>query len=188
MSICTVTLVKAPESIIRRFIKYHLGIGVDEVMIFLDDANQSVSRSLSLIAGATIIPCTQEFWQSAGISKNTIILKRQIACLRFAYKSVKEKKHDWIIHIDIDEIIFTKESLHEILGRQNSEVVIFDLFEAVAESCDEKYLYAPVFFRKLASRKRMKLARFLTLNRPFFKKFISEPIQIPNQPFVSVIM
>jgi hypothetical protein len=82
----------------------------------------------------------------------------------------RESGYDWIIHIDSDELLYSKEILGTILSKMKKNVVRFAIREAVPDQEDYTDVFSEVtLFKKPASRLKLMVAMGLGCRKAFFR-------------------
>jgi hypothetical protein len=135
-SICTYTTLKAPRQEIVTFVNYHLDIGVDHLFLFFDDPTDESASIFNHDKRVTCIRCDGEHWQSLGIASSNImtIPEKQTENSKIAIELAGKQKYDWIIHIDIDEFLYSFVNLKAELSSvcHSIDTVSYRPLEAIA--------------------------------------------------------
>lgn len=150
---CIVSTVRAPLDDTLRFAFYHLNTGMDALILFFDDPEDPAIERLRPFGRITVIACDDTYWQAAGISRNASIEARQIFNADRGLSIAKTMHMDWIIHIDSDELIYTRVPLGELLSGAESDVVRFDIREAIPRNPNAKEAFDGIsLFKRPSSR------------------------------------
>ena len=119
------TVREAPD-VIEKFVAHHLIIGANEITLYFDDPNDPALSRVAHLDRVTAIACDTEHWS---FQRPAAHQRRQKHNANEAYRSART---DWIIHIDADELISSKQPVGEILSRQKPEVRVVRLGPAEA--------------------------------------------------------
>ena len=167
--VCIITTLRATPKETMMFVNYHLNVGIDEMILFFDDPNDEAIGCLSSYSRITCIRCDEDHWRKHGSSVSLSTGEKQIVNVNVGLELAKERGHEWMVHIDSDELLFSAGDIKETLAKSSAEVLIFEMHEAVPEKeyyCD---IFAPTLFRKPASQSGEKLARWLGCRKAFFE-------------------
>tara|TARA_Y100000991_G_C21970801_1_gene349344 strand:- start:71 stop:1072 length:1002 start_codon:yes stop_codon:yes gene_type:complete len=116
LSIGLVTTTKSAHNL-NDWINYHLDFGIKKIYLIFDDENENTSRykwydsRLSVIKNDNewkekLKACSQ--YNNFKDSYNTEVMTRQILNAEYVLKIAKVENIDWLIHIDVDEILYSK--------------------------------------------------------------------------------
>lgn len=138
--IILVTTVRNPDPSFHSFLDYHLSIGIDRIVVFIDRPNQSELSALAVNQAVTFVPVDSNLISRLKKAKqfdsqyyDLEVQIRQIAHVNFVIDEFCEGM-DWIIHIDSDEMInIASGSLSEKLSNipENCFQVLMPNHEAV---------------------------------------------------------
>ncbi|MEE9455152.1 MAG: glycosyltransferase family 2 protein [Paracoccaceae bacterium] len=109
----TVTTAKENPAQLRAFVAWHLGAGAQEIVIFFDDPADPSAQIFAHMPQVTTYLCDQTHWDSFDMPRPSGIRKRQILNTKVAYSRAKT---DWLVHIDIDELIYPSAPVSQILA------------------------------------------------------------------------
>lgn len=161
MKIATVTTLRASSEDTISFVHYHLNIGVDHIYLFFDNPNDPVIPILSAYADVSSIPCTTAHWDTLGGAANNNIERRQTLNADLALQWAKDLSIDWIAHIDIDELIYSKQlKIKDILAllHQNIDYLLLPPLEAIPLKMECINPYKELRYFKTLIREKKKLA------------------------------
>jgi hypothetical protein len=165
-----VTTLKAPLRETIQYVHYHLNIGVDKLLLFFDDPNDPAIRYFRLYPQVSCIPCNEEHWRKFATSHRLSLEDRLKINANIGLKTVREGGYDWIIHIDSDELLYSEETIGAVLAKTNSDILRFELYEAVPEKETYDDIFGEVtLFKRTASRFKRILARSLGCRHAFFR-------------------
>lgn len=120
----TVTTVHAPISLILIHILYHRQLHPKFQIYFIDNPEYYHKYELDLltsIEGSNIILCDDAYWEAQG-GRPEIVPERQILNIKYARESFDS---EWLLHIDIDELLHTTIDIGSILSAQPKELCEF---------------------------------------------------------------
>ena len=116
-----VTTVRAPEYQVNEFLEHYVGLGADKIYVFFDDENFA-SYSVERFAGKVItFVCDDRYWETIYCApplndrtgRPAAVERRQGVNALFA----REIMHsEWLLHVDIDEFIYVKKDVAEVLS------------------------------------------------------------------------
>lgn len=133
------------------FINYYLNIGIDHMFLFFDDPADPAIPLLENNQRTTCIKCDTVHWE--GLDPATLLIEeRQQYNSWRGHEMAREKGCEWIIHIDSDELIYCKESIHDFFDNvePSVQVVNFPTLEAVANSMDFTNVFQEINCFKVA--------------------------------------
>ena len=109
---------RPPISATHTFIRYHLGLGFNKIYFYFDDVNDlaedvELMKSLSTEYGSQVsVCCCNSAWFTSNTFGNygnfilTDLVARQILAIKQALKEANEDGMNWLLHIDIDELLY----------------------------------------------------------------------------------
>ena len=115
-----VTTLKHPGEPLGSFLTYHFSIGFDRIFLFFDDEFDPMIPLAASFPGVTVIKNDASLkaeWKKTRIySRNADVtsfideevMARQLLNVEVAVKLAHDFKIDWLLHIDHDELFFTK--------------------------------------------------------------------------------
>ncbi|MGL3044456.1 glycosyltransferase family 2 protein [Acinetobacter pecorum] len=118
-----VVTAKASIENIKIFLDHHLKLGVNEIFLFLDSPEDFNNiDELNINEKIKIFPCTDEFWRTRDHYEilDTEPNKKPKAVEQRQYHNMLHaqdvSKSEWIMMIDIDELLYSGERINEILS------------------------------------------------------------------------
>lgn len=134
-TICSITTINAPLNQTISFVNYHLNIGIDKMFLFFDNPKDEAIEILKDYKKVICFKCDDEHWNNQGVTNKISIERKQ----KLNSKIVLEKKYDWVIHIDSDELIYLKKPLKEFLNKISKDTDFMRL--VTMEALPEKTHY-----------------------------------------------
>lgn len=89
-----------------QFAAWYLEAGADQLVLMFDDPEDAAIDILDRKASITCIPCTDVFWETLGLTRETRFTRRQNAALSWAYGQAGT---DWFLNVDGDEFLFLRD-------------------------------------------------------------------------------
>lgn len=136
-----VSTIRAPEYQVNEFLEHYVGLGADKVYVFFDDPEYA-SYDIERFAGKVIsFVCNDAYWES--VYKAPPMSHRQgrpdAVEIRQGVNALfaREIMHsDWILHVDVDEFIYAKKDVREVLSTYPDTVfsVLLRTLEAVYDN------------------------------------------------------
>ena len=125
-----VATVRARNEYVDWFIRHYLEHGAYQIILFFDDSNVSFSRETTRVVG---VICDEQYWKSIGKIRPNEVENRQLANLDYA---ISLTQTEWLLHVDVDELVTSTIEIGEILGQQSEDVfsIVAPPMEAVYES------------------------------------------------------
>lgn len=122
-----VATVRAPKSIVDGFISHYLRTDADEIHIFFDDPDVAkCDPSFLENPRLTITACTDSLWRERKSRYPLLISGRpdNVEGRQFSnYLAIQENSGcDWILNIDVDELLISTRSVSDILSEIPSNV------------------------------------------------------------------
>lgn len=101
------------------------------------------------------ILCDTAHWKALSCHAKSSIESRQINNANWALAVAREKKIDWISHIDIDELIYTQKNIKHILEKlpQSTDILWLPPLEAVPERLNCKHPFKTLHTFKCLNHK-----------------------------------
>lgn len=131
--VCLIATVRSPINELLEFTRYHLAAGVDKVILFFDDPNDTAVEAIAGIPRVVSIVCDTSYWAARRTARPQAVEHRQIVNVNFGMQLARADHCDWIIHIDADELLLAQEPVGAVLARYSADMVRFAMKEAVAE-------------------------------------------------------
>lgn len=150
-SISTITTLRAPLNETMLFVNYYLNMGIDHMFLFFDEPKDPAIQLLEKRSKITCIKCDKHHWN--GLDPGTMLIEeRQHYNSWFGLKMARENGHEWIIHVDSDELIYCKKSIHDFFAKIDSsvQVVNFPTLEAVVDSLDFSNVFQEINYFRVA--------------------------------------
>lgn len=151
-----VSTVRAPKHQVDTFINHYLNLGADKVYICFDDVGFSdFDRELF---GDRVVAsvCDEQYWSSvqrispySGLKgrPDTIEIRQHINMLAARARTSSE----WLLHVDVDEIVYARKPVSEVLAEFPEKVfsVVLRTLEAVYDRVpDDGEDFKTHYFRK----------------------------------------
>ncbi|WP_293574576.1 glycosyltransferase family 2 protein [Phaeobacter sp.] len=108
-------IMNEPMSEVLRFCAWYLELGAEEVVVCFDNPADPAIEALQHHPQLRLIPCTDEFWDQAGIAPDAAFVKRQNAAMTHIYQVYSD---GWFLNVDADELLFFKQGTIQDLLRQ----------------------------------------------------------------------
>jgi hypothetical protein len=140
-----VATVKAPIIRIQAFIAYHLQLGASKIHIFFDDPDDPAFSVVRGIPGVRATRCDSKHWERY----NGRPEQHQNRQARNAMRAYFSTSVSWLCHIDIDEFLFPKQSISEIVSSLPAEqsMLRMEPFEAIHNSVISEDIFTACAFR-----------------------------------------
>lgn len=158
-----VSTIRAPEYQVNEFLEHYVGLGADKIYVFFDDP-QYASYDVERFAGKVIsFVCNDAYWTSVYKAPpmshregrpDAVEIRQGVNAL-FA----REIMHsEWILHVDVDEFIYVKKEVRDVLSVYPSTVfsVLLRTLEAVYD--DVKFPgeeTKTIYFKKAVKQKEL---------------------------------
>ena len=195
-NIALASTVRAEYQELACFIKHYQAIGVDVIILFFDDPNDScIKRIRDNFQAVILIKCDDAYWKARGIKKPDSIEERQTVNVNEALNIGTIKGSKWLVNVDVDELVYCEHDLKKALENyENEEIdaVRFDVLEAVPEKAYYASIFEPTLFRANPSEKRIALAKALgcssvLFNGEYFRGHLASKLAIRVSSNVSRI-
>lgn len=133
--IATVTTLKAPLAQTLEFVAYHLHRGVDHMYLFFDDPRDPAFDQLRGEKQLTCVPCDRAHWEALGVPAEAAVQARQQANATAAFNMVSAVNVEWLVHIDVDELLHARGSLSRVFASAPpaADVILFPVKEALPQ-------------------------------------------------------
>jgi hypothetical protein len=148
--IAIVTTLKGGRDVLDSFLTYHLALGFTHIFLFFDDPEDPTIRLALKYRDVTIMRRNErlrQMWQTTRVLQlrrgyeqfiGTEVMARQMLNTEVSIKLALEKKIDWLLHIDIDELFYLQRGTlpehFQSLTQQNIEHVTYHNYEAIPET------------------------------------------------------
>src|SRR4030095_16612518 len=115
-----VTTLRNADSVIDSFINYHKLIGFDHIFLFFDDPEDPSMQKAAKYPDVTTIrndDSLRRVWEQSRLYAEDMSLRRFISTevmarqelnVEIAIRLSLERNIDWLLHIDIDELFYSK--------------------------------------------------------------------------------
>lgn len=158
-----VSTIRAPEYQVNEFLEHYIGLGADKIYVFFDDEEYS-AYDVNRFSGK-VIPfiCNEDYWASVYKAPpmshrkgrpDAVEIRQGVNAL-FA----REIMHsEWILHVDIDEFIYVKKPVVEVLAAYPDNVfsVLLRTLEAVYDEVKKPGQEThTVYFKKSVHQKEL---------------------------------
>jgi hypothetical protein len=141
-----VTTLRNAGAVLDTFVAYHRAIGFAHFFLFFDDPFDPDLMRARDMTGVTAIAGDgelKEIWrglsgyQQFGDSTRTEVMSRQLLNAEYAMRLARERGHDWLLHIDSDELFYSPgETAAEHFARLTAtpaETSVYLNYEAIPE-------------------------------------------------------
>lgn len=139
-----VTTCRAPGPLLESFLRYHLLIGVTHIYLFFDDSEDDAIQRATGFENVSVVPVDDELrrqQRSATLYPEledhltSEVMARQVLNVETALGWAAQSGLDWLIHIDIDELFFSRRSIRDFFSGIPPQVgtVSFYNYEAAPE-------------------------------------------------------
>jgi histidyl-tRNA synthetase len=148
--IATVTTLKAPLEETLSFVSYHLNSGIDHMYLFFDDPNDDAISHISDHRQLTCFRCTQDYWKNNGMRPGTKIQLKQRTNATLAFKYARAKNIEWLVHLDSDELLFSKTSFKKLFSdiSDKIDVIRFPVLEAIPQQLKYEHPFQDIHLFK----------------------------------------
>jgi hypothetical protein len=98
-----VATIKAPRAAIERFAAWHLDQGAHRVILYLDDGDADLVRTLTRHPQVQVTLCDAAYWQGRGRRPDKHQVRQTVNATHAHNRLASDL--DWLAHIDADEFI-----------------------------------------------------------------------------------
>jgi hypothetical protein len=143
-----VSLIRAPEEYVSQFVSHYLRMGAERIFVFLDDPNMASIGPQQHDQRLEAAVCDEAFWAENG-GRPIAIESRQGRIVR---RAQQECATEWLLHVDVDELLFSTESVEARLATLEPDVFsalvrpIEAIYERVPERPEE--VFATRWFKR----------------------------------------
>jgi len=150
--IATLTTLKGPLKETLLFVRYHLSAGIEKMFLFFDDPADPAIASLRDNPRVDCVPCDRHHWGSTD-PRPLAIEERQHYNAWRGLRLAREQGFDWVIHIDSDELVYSKCGLERLFGTLDPSVQVlhFPTLEAIPEKLAFENVFAEARFFRVAA-------------------------------------
>jgi hypothetical protein len=168
VKIATVSMVKARVEDLGVFVDYHLGLGIDLVILFFDDPDDPAAEHFSSTPNVKTIRCDAGYWRASG-GRSDVFEDRLRLNFDEGLRMARGYGCEWGAPIDSDELIRPLGDIKAILRASKADVLRFELLEALTERRHYSNIFEPRLFKKVSRHPRLWLARMLSCRRAFYR-------------------
>lgn len=147
-TICLIATVRSPVGELMQFVERHLAAGIREMFLFFDDPLDIAADSVAIHPGVVPFRCDSNYWRALRMTRPTAIEARQVANVNFGMAIARSRELDWLIHIDSDELLYSRDDIATVLTGLPADVVRFAMKEAVAERDHYSSRFEATLFRE----------------------------------------
>lgn len=116
-----VATIKASPRDTLTFAAHHLELGAHRIHIYLDAPDEVAFAHLKTHPKVRVTTCDDAYWTKWGKDRPDMHQPRQSLNATRCYR--RRPEVDWLAHIDVDEFLWPKQPLDQILGSVPSDVV-----------------------------------------------------------------
>ena len=161
-----VTTLRDAHAVIDSFIRYHLLIGFDHIFLFFDDPQDPSIAKARRYPNVTAVShdlALRRRWKRTRLYRedrqvrefiDTEVMARQMLNVEVAVGLAVEKRVDWLLHIDVDELFYcpADDNVTEHFGSLSGEgiqQISYMNYEAIPERAEiEDYFKEVTLFKK----------------------------------------
>jgi hypothetical protein len=154
-----------------KFVNYHLNTGIDHMFLFFSDPDDPALEALSRYNRTTCIRCDTRHWQDHNLTADSNFDERQKCNATTGFRLARKSGFNWMIHMDVDELIFSRESIPAHLAgvSQSVKAVRIPVFEAVPEKTEYNSFFEEVDLFKVMTTGLRKYRARLAAGGAFFR-------------------
>ncbi|WP_170413896.1 glycosyltransferase family 2 protein [Ruegeria atlantica] len=137
-----VTTLRGTTQEILRFAAYHLDLDPDKIYIYLDEPNPEAREIIDRHPKIKVRNCDAKFWARRNRERPQ---KHQVRQTANATQAYRRTDLDWLAHIDIDEFIWSRQSIRGVLSEMPNSTPFARVrpIEAIADAEDLYKAYIP---------------------------------------------
>ena len=151
------TTVRAPGFMVDFFVQHYLRIGCQEINVFFDDPGLAdINDQLRNDPRVKIHLCDADYWagQCVAYPRESALRASHVEGRQYAnyMKVQRETECEWVLNIDVDEIVYPRASVDSILRAIPDNIFMIGLkpFEAVYEDLpEEEGVFETQYFKSL---------------------------------------
>jgi hypothetical protein len=156
-----ITTMKAPPGEVQLFVNYHLNIGIDKLIIYVDDPEDAALEIYRNHKDVIVKPCDDEHWHRVAGGRSAVLAERIVSNFLDGIEIAKDLGCEWVTLIDGDELLYSTDNIVESLNESGADVVRYDLREAISLREDYDNIFEADTFKVYSKGAKLKLARFL---------------------------
>lgn len=164
--ISIVATVKAPEQELIHFVKHHINLGVDFIILYFDSPGD-VPAIFFENSRVIVQECTDKYWLNNALQRPSSIEERQIININNGAQIAANLNCEWMIHIDSDELLYCK-NLKQTLSNTTEDAVKFEVLEAIPSKVIHESIFDTTLFKRNTNKYKIKLASFLGVKKAIF--------------------
>ena len=169
--VCITMLIRDPPiQSLHVFLKYHFSIGIKHIYLYFDDiTNENVDVEAINVANSysnvTTVLCNElwyrnlihssssKCWSTYGEYLETDLIARQVLAVEQAIQKSHKDDMDWLLHIDIDELLHFKHNIQTKVDQYFSNIpkhidcIRFLNLEAAPETMELKQIESNDYFQ-----------------------------------------
>jgi hypothetical protein len=133
--VATVTTLKTSIGDTLSFVNYHLNSGIYHMYLFFDDPEDRSISHLKNNDRLSLIKCDSDHWKNLNTDPKLGLQIKQRANANLALELAQKAGINWLIHLDVDELLYGNERLPIYLGKihQDIDVLRFPVLEATPQ-------------------------------------------------------
>jgi len=151
-TVAIVTTLRDADLVLESFVRYHLAIGFDHLFLFFDDSQDPSFPRVASRGSVTAIKndaSLRQRWVQSRLHRrdprlmgfiDREVMARQALNAGVAIELAMEKKIDWLLHLDIDELFFSPtqsvRSHFAELSAENIDQITYRNCEAIPQRAD----------------------------------------------------
>lgn len=115
-----VATVAEPRELLLPFVSHHIGCGASVIYIYLDDPDETLATELEQNPKCKVAQCSDSYWSSKSESGKPF--DHRLRQTVNANDALKKDEVSWLIHLDADEFLLSKDRISSILSNLDSEI------------------------------------------------------------------
>jgi hypothetical protein len=203
-TLCLVTTVRAPGESFASFLRYHLAIGVAQIIVFCDDPQDpAIAVAAAFGPAVTVIPADEALYKryatlqtatEPGVDARLTHTFRQIHNAEIAIGMAMAAGHQWLLHLDADELFFcptgTVADHLAVLEAEGVDMATYANFEAVPNTMEVSDPFREVSYFKINPsllpkwQMRCVVEYWLPQHRYYFTAYVDGKAMVRLQPGV----
>lgn len=141
------TTVKAPADQVLAFATHHLALGAARIWLHFDDPDDPALPRAAALPGVTAIACDDAYWQALLGRRPG---KHQLRQSRNVERVYADGSVPWLLHIDVDEFVWPRRPVAEVLTEVPAEAPVLRLlpWEALHDPALPPDIFTARHFRR----------------------------------------